>query len=458
VVDVKYSSSTYLYSSHQMLLLPLIRTVQPQLRVSENGEINRLEATKLWHTHAVRRAAELRALVVALSALEPVYYPRVVRRVRYSSEMEYERYLSWLRRLGIRKVLTWLDVKPDWLKDAGAALLDMADDIDPLGDWINIVREARPDRWTKLKGEARNAVDIRIGAEIFLRYYEALALSRQAKPLEQAKGRWRRGPYDSRLKPQGDLDRLLTDFDLSPHPSLVLVVEGATELAILPRVMKFFDVRTDEDFISVQDAGGVGRDLSSLIAYAIAPRVGSREHGGSLPLLRPPTRLLAIMDAEGPVATAAAREERRQGWIERILLSLPAEYRTDAVRKAVDGLVEAQTWNARGDSFEFAHFTNRELVVATAQLDGRSRQPDKAERARIVARLRETGGNLDVLLGGASKVRLAEELWPVLEKKLERSDARGTAHRIPIVKTLDRAIELAHAWPRANVVIPLQDR
>jgi hypothetical protein len=457
VADIEYSASEYLYSHHQMLLLPLLRAARPYLRTSRSGDLAHLEVSKWWRTYAVGRAMQLREVTIALSALEAVYYPRIVRRLSYSTEYEYERYMQWVRRLGIRRMLGWLDVDANWLKDTGAALLDMADNIDPLGEWLDVVREAHPDRWKKLKGEARNAIDMRIGAEMFLRYYEDLAQRRQAKPLEQRIGRWR-GPFDSRLKPQGGLDRVLTAFDLSPHPSLVLVVEGATELTIVPRVMAMFGIRTDEDFISVQDAGGVGRDLNSLVAYALAPRIDAEEQGEYLALARPPSCLFAIMDAERPMATAAAREKRRKGWVERILLSIPAAYRTDEVRRNLDGMVEVGTWNRRGESFEFSHFTDRQLVTATAGLDTRSRQPSTIERAKIIARLRATGGNLETLLGGASKVRLADALWPVLEKRIQRAEERGTADRIPVVRALDRATDLARLWPRSNVVIPLRSK
>lgn len=191
------------------------------------------------------------------------------------------------------------------------------------------------------------------------------------------------------------------------------MLEGATELTIFPRVMDFFGIRREEGFIAVQDAGGAGRDLTPLVAYAVAPRLGSGDHSDFLPLTRPPTRLLVVMDAENSMATAEAREGKRKGWVERMLLSLSNEYRNEEVRAALDRLVEVGTWDRKGESFEFAHFTDRQLVSATARLDRRPQPLGLDKRAEIVANLRAAGGNLDVLLGGASKVRLAEELRPV---------------------------------------------
>lgn len=64
-------------------------------------------------------------------------------------------------------------------------------------------------------------------------------------------------------------------------------------------------------------------------------------------------------------------------------------------------------------------------------------------------------GNIAQLLSWGSKRDLADELWPVLKRKVERAQARRAETRIPIVRVLDRATDLAHELPRGDVVIAL---
>jgi hypothetical protein len=85
------------------------------------------------------------------------------------------------------------------------------------------------------------------------------------------------------------------------------------------------------------------------------------------------------------------------------------------------------------------------------ELDRRPDRPSVAERARRLRRVRAKQNKIGPLMPGISKVDLARALWPVLEAKVER---RGS--RVPIVRVLERAIELAEEWPRGNVAIPLR--
>jgi len=110
----------------------------------------------------------------------------------------------------------------------------------------------------------------------------------------------------------------------------------------------------------------------------------------------------------------------------------------------------------QGQSFEFAHFTDRQLAAA---IRGVLRQsaPPHADVIKRVASVRSKGGNLKVILQGRSKLALADELWPVLEQKVARAQEHKTELRIPIVRVLGRAVELAQELPRRNVVIPVSE-
>jgi hypothetical protein len=453
VAGVRYNLSAYLYSEHQLLLLPLLREALPHLRYDDRGEIATADVHRVFLANWRTTAAALREVVLALSSLEPLYYPGIVGIFR-GWEDEMEAIERWRRRTAVRGMLAWIGVDPDWLTGRATGLLEQADRIDPLGPWLSVVREADRSRWKDLRGEARSAIDLRIGAEVLLAYYERLARGRIAPRLRKPAGR-ERDPLGTRLGSRRDLDGVLTEFGLSPHPHLLLVLEGETELFIFPRVMAHFGIRPERSFISLHNARGVDGDLSALVAYAVAPVVEEDDHGRYLGLVRPPTRLLATMDAEGRFATPADRERRRQKWITRIAETLPVRYRTGSVLDSLDKLVEVSTWNAKGESFEFANFTDRELATAIHSLDSRPRRPDLPRLRGLVSEARTEKRNLQSL-GAFSKVTLAESLWPVLERKIEQRRKRGTVDRIPVVALLDRATDLARELPRRNVVIPLR--
>jgi hypothetical protein len=101
------------------------------------------------------------------------------------------------------------------------------------------------------------------------------------------------------------------------------------------------------------------------------------------------------------------------------------------------------------------HFTDLELATAIHALDQRARRPTLRDRRVHIARVRTTRGNLETVSGPISKVTLAEHLWPVLDRKISRAEARGTGTRIPIVRVLDQATDLAREYLRRNMVIPL---
>lgn len=124
------------------------------------------------------------------------------------------------------------------------------------------------------------------------------------------------------------------------------------------------------------------------------------------------------------------------------------------MRDAVERLVAVATWDRHGQSFEFANFTDRQLARASAEVD--PRKDFSEDRVAMARRIRARRGSIAPLIGGASKLVLAEALWPVLEARMRLAQKRGTQLRIPVVAVVDRAVTLAHELPRKNVVIPLR--
>lgn len=451
-----YETSAYVYSQHQLIMLPTIQAALPHFdRTVPRSEYDPLElkAPRRWRIAWIERCSRLRDIAIAATVLEPAYYPRVTGRLKLAGHEDIEKYDQWRRDLPAVSILTWLGVDAEWIAQAASTLLHEADHTDPLRDWVEIVARADPDKWSVLRGSARSAMDMRTTAELLMQLHDDLVDHGEAKSVALPDERTR-GPFSRRLKATRPLDEVLTEFGLSPHPRLVLVVEGATELLLIPRAMELLDVNTDEDFISVQNAEGVERDLSVLLGF-LAPRVKPDIQGRYLDLVRPPTRFLIVFDPEGRVSTEEGRKKKRKAWVERIQRAIPGESNNDVVREQVDGLVELMTWNRRGDSFEFAHFTDREIAQAVLRLP-KPRRPQTLEAATAtVKKLRSTHGNLETMFPHSTKGRLAEQLRPTLERKFKRAQSRGTLDRIPLVAVLDRAIELAIEYPRRNLVIGL---
>jgi hypothetical protein len=458
--EFHYDASAYLYAQQQYIFAPLIREALPSLRLTRRAKshVAALDAHAIWKETWATRAAHLREVAIAAVALEPVFYPQLMGVLRLEWSKDADVYFRWRDGLPLERVLRWLGVDPQWLYDAGQQLISVTDWSDPLGPWSELVAHAAPSQWASLRGQALTAVDLRIAAEMLLRYHDQLVERRRARRPTPVPRRYP-DPLRGRLKRRRPLDRVLTEFGLSPHPQLVLVVEGETERRTFPRVMDHFGIRRDEDFISIQDAEGVGRKLEPLVAY-LAPRLGEEEPGRYVELDRPPTRLLVVVDAEGPAETEAQREETRLKWLDRLLRTMPRDWHRDEQRMALmrqqlDGLVNTTSWRKSGDRFEFSHFTDLQLVRAMDRIDTRSRRMTFEKRLELVQDARAGLKNFKLALGGVSKLDLADELWPVLEKKILRADARGRADAVPIVAVLDRALELAREYPRRGLVLSL---
>lgn len=455
---IEFRASEYLYSPYQLFALSRLRKALPHMELREEGDqlVSRLDVRGFWLKWARAEDRRDRELAVVLSAFEPVYHPRITGTLRFGVDSDFDAYEKWRRKLPLTAITRWLGIPATYLRDHAAVLLNRADGVDPLGPWLEVVREADPEKWITLKGDARIAIDYRIAAEMLLRHYEDLAAGRRAPALPKP-GERRRGEFDTRLKTRRQVDQVLTDYGLSPHPSLVLVLEGATEMRVFPQLLRRFGMRTDSQFIRIENAEGVNTGLAPLIAFAAAPRALPDSDGRYLRLSRPLTRILVVTDAEGRMATKESRVKRREAWIERLLRTQPKEHRTKTVRDALERLVHVETWNSKGQSFEFAHFTDRQLAAAISMLDGRARRPALEDRREQIAKLRERRGSLDSALHGVSKLDLADALWPVLDAKITRALPRSTEDRIPVVRILDRVIELVRGMRRGGVVIPLSD-
>lgn len=340
-------------------------------------------------------------------------------------------------------------------------LLSNAHSTDPTGAWYQLIRQAHPDTWDELGGDALLAMDYRTAAEILLRAVDDLGRRDLSAP-PPVVGRMVRATLDDRLQPdRASLDEALTSRGLSPQPSLLLALEGKTEMLLMPRVLReLYGGEVPPTLVEFVHMDTVDRDLDLLVRHALSPRFG-RDLGDAVLLTRPPTRILIAVDPEKKYRTPPLQEKERAKLARRLFETLPDAMRTPAARAEIDSVVHVTTWGTQ--PWEFANFTDRELALGI--LDCVSAPSGTttstlgsliaAERART-SPARNRVANIENVTASwprkATKVALVEALWPTLRKKIRRRPASGE-YRVPAARVGVRALQLALTTHRGSVVL-----
>lgn len=169
----------YLYSRYQAISGKWLAEAVP-LMLRSRRELPKWDRIRLRHIR--RRAERDRTLVPVLTALEPAYLPSISRTYRFTAHDvpdERERFLSSFDPVALLDDIGWTT---DELYQAASRLILDADGLDPLAEWLPLLRLVRPDRWDKLRGGALLAIDLRVGGEMLLMYLEALQEKRAAPP------------------------------------------------------------------------------------------------------------------------------------------------------------------------------------------------------------------------------------------------------------------------------------
>ena len=443
-----------LYSPYQLLDLrdaaELLLTLRARDR-SAAGRV-RVEAAQRAAARAVDRA-------VLLTALEPRYYPRVVRNLTMPVHVGLEAWDAADRKFDAKALLKWSGWTPAEIMDEARHLLFRAWSIDPLRDWVDLLRFVGSSRWKKLRGDARLAIELRIAAEMLLRFHEALHRAKMAPPLPTRQSRLR-DDLDDRLKFDPDeLDSTLAAYGLSPHPAVLIIAEGQTEMAILPLVMAELGIKRTDSYIRILNAHSESAKHSLLATYAALPTLGPIDQG-SADFLRPPTRYLIAVDGDHTYRTQQARDSERDRLVDRLAEELAPEYDTPLARDDLRSLVLIEAW-ADGLDFERAHFTDRELAEAILAIGTPPAGVSAADvEARLAAQrqsaLAGQARGLEAIWHGwphkPSKVALALHLWPTLRTRIRRKRSRAGLDRIPVARVLLLARDLAER-PRANTVM-----
>jgi hypothetical protein len=292
-------------------------------------------------------------------------------------------------------------------------------------------------------------MDYRLAADILDHFAEELGL--EGRPsLEHTP------PRQQGLSSRSEsLDAILTNLHLSPFPSLVLGVEGDTEWQIVPRVMDLLEVELDRNQIVMIDYGGTTKDLALLARYAGEPVLG-KDYGDGVALERPITRFLILTDAENKYRTQKDRNYQRKLLLKSLTVNVPADLRGDYYSNKPDSrIVEIRTWGKL--PFEFSHFTDRQL--ADAMLRAADVRYSRGRAALITAinmqRTRDPSPNVDDVFWRGSrlkKAKLADALWPVLEKRIKRAVERDQQGP-PIMRAIVRAYVMAAVPYRSNMML-----
>jgi len=346
-----------LYSAYQLLDIRDAAGLVPLLRSPGRSALGRSRIRA-----AQERLAKAADRAVLLTAIEARYYPRVTGDLTMPVRNGFETWYAEDRKFRARTLLEWSRWTPDEIREEAERLLHVAWSIDPLRDWIDLVRHVRSSRWKRLRGDARQSVELRIAAEMLLRFHEDLHRVGVAPELPSSHGR-SRGPLDDRLRADpSTLDTVLASYGLSPHPAVLLVAEGDTEDVVLPLVMAELGIRRDDAYIKLINARTENRDHSLLVRYASLPRLGPVENG-TADFLRPPTRYLIAVDGDQKYRSHAAREAERDARVDELMRDLPSVYRTAVARDDVRSLILVEAWGD-GLDFERANFSDAELAGA----------------------------------------------------------------------------------------------
>jgi hypothetical protein len=394
--------------------------------------------------------------VILLSLLEVYYLPDITWHERAGLRTGHEELTAFRRALDPLALLFESGWTPGDLEQEAKRLLVEADSRDPLRAWAPLVRQIHPDEWARLRGSALLAMDFRIAAELILLFLDAL-IQKDAVPARLPLPRRAAHPLHGRLKrDRSDLDQILMDYGLSPYPALVLGLEGATEMEIVPRAMEALDIPRRDSFIQLVNCHGEDRerDHAILATFAALPRLGPRQGDGAL-FRKPPTHYMVVVDGDHSYREAAAREKLRAHLVDVLVSGLPTEFRTAEARADLDGMVHVETWK-QGLDFERAHFTDREL--ARGLLEGWSPQVSEALLRQRLAASRAGRNPLEQIWRRwhpePSKPALGQLLWPVLEMRIASTiQSQHRLARIPIARVLDKAWELAVRTHRRHVMM-----
>lgn len=422
----------FFYSRWQLLGLRDALRERKNLRVIADDPRLVAEEDERYRTFAARQRHEH----LALAALSARFFPSIVGRVTYRDGAERETLLAARYDVDATTRLVAAGFPVERLRSAAEFLLSRAHTYDPMREWWELARHSDASGWFRLRGGALEAVWQRIAAEVFLRAHEELASMGALDPLPETSDPHMWHPLQDRIGLQTDSDgihRSLARVGLSPEPSVVLVLEGQTEMVHVPALLDALGISKPQQVRIVNQR--TSSDRPRQLARYVAPRLG-RVRGERRLVEAGPTALVVAMDAEGPIWGTPESRGRHLRDLREIVRQEVNEQGGTLTDDELEILVQLRTW---GDQkYELANFTDDELEAAIAQVlranpEATGCEADWAPRLRAdIEYARERALDIGVVFQRVqqqvSKVDLAEALMPVLLAKLEHESIPGHVH------------------------------
>jgi hypothetical protein len=439
-----------IYSWYQLLALPLLEDSLRRRTYHKRGT-HRIARLPAPHQLLLDQMGQMRKMAVALTALEARYLPKLDAEWIQLNTADVEGWEGYRDRFDPVRMREWLQYPAEQIRQDAESLLLHAGRLDPVGAaWSQLMRRAPAKARKHLKDAALQALDLRIAAEILLLFSEDLADRNQAEPLPDVARSMARHPLHERLsyRPK-TLDENLVALGISPHPRVVLALEGETEMHHAPFVWRALGFSDAPELMRLFKLGAANRDLVKLAALAAAPLVSEKVPGtDAWTLIKPYTRLLVAVDPDPPFTTAelVARERAK------ILDEIKDVLKTQGVDRPnpaeLDHLVEIRTWDA--PCYEFAHFTDQELADGIITVHETINRLTRDELIASLARSRARGKDIKEVWGQweykVSKVELAKALLPVLLGKVRACMTAQDAPIPPIALVVSDAYHLAQQW------------
>ncbi|WP_326955123.1 hypothetical protein [Amycolatopsis sp. NBC_01286] len=449
-----------IYSWHQLHILWELRDLLAHRRYRRRGD-DFQDVLPAPHSWLVEEADAFRRIATMATALEARYLPKLDPEWVHLSNVKvevWEQYRDAFNPVEVSRVLSY---SGEQARDDAERLLLLAHSIDPLGrSWGRLARRAPKKSWEDLKGAALGAMDLRQTAEILLLFYEDLAEQSAVPELPEIPS-MAFHPLVERISHRDtNLDEDLVSLGISPHPRVVLAVEGESEQVHVPKIWSELGYRDAPELMRLLKLGGADKDLQKVAALAAAPLIAGRKGDKHWDLLKPPTCLMVAADPEGAYFAPGKVAKTRANILSEIRDVLKAQG-AKTVEEELDLLVHIHTWSAA--CYEFAHFDDDELADGITAIH---RTVNGLTRDQLVKRLSEVRARYGTANQKTdiknvwerwsykpSKVDLANQLWPTLQEKIQRRLRDKTAPIPEVAEVVERAHATAQRWRYQNFAL-----
>ena len=403
-----------------------------------------------------------RRTAILLSALEAKYLPSldpVSGTVRNALDMQgWEDYAQGLEPGALAQRLA---VTPAELATMAEDLLSQADSLNQVGDWWQLLAHAPRREADMLTGAALLSAEHRSAAQMLLDFHKDLQGEHSA-PIPADGGRRCRHPLDAAWAEakKRPLDDVLSDLGVSPHPRVVVIIEGESEERIFPRVLCEIAPDLPPHLVRVVCMRGADRDLQLLAAYIAAPLLGPAGPDGCHPTIRPLTHIVVALDPDQGWSTAENLAKKKNLIINEIKRVVLAQGVT-LDEGIYQDLITIVTWEQ--SCFEYEHFTDDQLAEAMHEVLAVDARWDlgqtKIKLAESRAQRRDVKGVIALVTGHESgKVKLAEALWPILRRRLRTSESSKAASYPTVALVLADAVRLAMELAPVRIHLPAASR